>query len=156
TTPAPRAAAMASDAKANVAAGSVYDASLYTGGKVDFNVKDIDIRNLLGAIAEISKKNIIVADDVRGTVTIKLRNVPWDQALDIILKSKALGREDVGNIIRVAPIGTLREEQKAAAEAYKNRQATEPLKVRLIPVNYAKAESLAAQIKDALTDRGTV
>src|SRR5207237_812007 len=81
------------------------------------NVKDIDIKNLLGAIAEISKKNIIVADDVKGTVTIKLRNVPWDQALDIILKSKGLGREEVGNIIRVAPIATLRQEQKEAADA---------------------------------------
>ncbi|TMA22231.1 MAG: type IV pilus secretin PilQ [Deltaproteobacteria bacterium] len=156
TTPAPRAAAMASDAKANQASGTVYDASQYTGRKVDFNVKDIDIKNLLGAIAEISKKNIIVADDVHGTVTIKLRNVPWDQALDIILKSKGLGREEIGNIIRVAPIETLRNEQRSAAEAYKNRQATEPLKVRLIPVNYAKADALTAQIKDALTDRGTV
>jgi type IV pilus assembly protein PilQ len=156
TTPAPRAAAMASEARANQAQGTVYDASQYTGRKVDFNVKDIDIKNLLGAIAEISKKNIIVADDVHGTVTIKLRNVPWDQALDIILKSKGLGREEIGNIIRVAPIETLRNEQRAAAEAYKNRQATEPLKVRLIPVNYAKADSLTAQIKDSLTDRGTV
>ena len=153
TTPAPRAAAMASDSKAG---GTVYDASQYTGRKVDFNVKDIDIRNLLGAIADISKKNIIVADDVKGTVTIKLRNVPWDQALDIILKSKGLGREEIGNIIRVAPSDTLRNEQKQAAESYKNRQATEPLKVRLIAVNYAKANELTAQIKDALTDRGTV
>ncbi len=156
TTPAPRAAAMASDAKAGAVSGTVYDSSQYTGRKVDFNVKDIDIKNLLGAIADISKKNIIVADDVKGSVTIKLRNVPWDQALDIILKSKGLGREEIGNIIRVAPIETLRDEQKRAAEAYKNRQATEPLKVRLIPVNYAKANELTAQIKDALTDRGTV
>jgi type IV pilus assembly protein PilQ len=156
TAPAPKAAAMASDARAAASQTNVYDASQYTGRKVDFNVKDIDIKNLLGAVAEISKKNIIVADDVRGTVTIKLRNVPWDQALDIILKSKGLGREDIGNIIRVAPIETLRAEQKAAAEAYKNRQATEPLKVRLIPVNYAKAEALTAQLKDALTERGTV
>src|SRR5205823_5902881 len=109
-----------------------------------------------GGSAEISKKNIIVADDVKGTVTIKLRNVPWDQALDIVLKSKGLGREDIGNIIRVAPIETLRAEQKSAAEAYRNRQAAEPLKVRLIPVNYARAEQLTAQLKDALTERGTV
>jgi type IV pilus assembly protein PilQ len=157
TSPAPKAAAMASEAKAATSSSiSVYDTSQYTGRKVDFNVKDIDIKNLLGAIAEISKKNIIVADDVHGTVTIKLRNVPWDQALDIILKSKQLGKEEIGNIIRVAPIQTLRAEQKEAAEAYKNRQATEPLKVRLIPVNYAKSEALMPQIKDALTERGTV
>jgi type IV pilus assembly protein PilQ len=156
TTPAPRAAAMASEARAAASQSNVYDASNYSGRKVDFNVKDIDIKNLLGAIAEISKKNIIVADDVKGTVTIKLRNVPWDQALDIVLKSKGLGREDIGNIIRVAPIETLRAEQKSAAEAYRNRQAAEPLKVRLIPVNYARAEQLTAQLKDALTERGTV
>jgi type IV pilus assembly protein PilQ len=154
--PAPKAAAMASEARAAAATGNVYDTSQYTGRKVDFNVKDIDIKNLLGAVAEISKRNIIVADDVKGTVTIKLRNVPWDQALDIILKSKGLGREDIGNIIRVAPIETLRKEQKDAAEAYRNRQAAEPLKVRLIPVNYARADSLTTQLKDALTDRGSV
>jgi type IV pilus assembly protein PilQ len=156
TVPAPRAAAMASDARAATAQSNVYDTTNYNGRKVDFNVKDIDIKNLLGAIAEISKKNIIVADDVKGSVTIKLRNVPWDQALDIVLKSKGLGREDIGNIIRVAPIETLRAEQKASAEAYKNRQAAEPLKVRLIPVNYARAEQLTTQIKDTLTERGTV
>jgi type IV pilus assembly protein PilQ len=155
-THAPKAAAMASESKAAIGTQNVYDASQYTGRKVDFNVKDIDIRNLLGAIAEISKKNIIVADDVRGSVTIKLRNVPWDQALDIILKSKGLGREDIGNIIRVAPIQTLRAEAREAAEANKNRLSTEPLKVRLIPVNYAKAVELTGQLKDALTDRGTV
>ena len=156
TVPAPKAAAMASDARAANSQANVYDTANYNGRKVDFNVKDIDIKNLLGAIAEISKKNIIVADDVKGSVTIKLRNVPWDQALDIILKSKGLGREDVGNIIRVAPIETLRAEQKSAAEAFRNRQAAEPLKVRLIPVNYARAEQLTTQLKDTLSERGTV
>jgi type IV pilus assembly protein PilQ len=156
TAPGPKAGAAASEARAASAEGNVYDASNYTGRKVDFNVKDIDIKNLLGAIAEISKRNIIVADDVRGTVTIKLRNVPWDQALDIVLKSKGLGREDIGNIIRVAPIETLRKEKIAEAEAYENKQKAEPLKVRLIPVNYARADSLTAQIKDALSTRGTV
>jgi type IV pilus assembly protein PilQ len=128
----------------------------YTGRRVDFNVKDIDIKNLLGAISDISRKNIIVADDVKGTVTIKLRNVPWDQALDIILKSKGLGKEEVGNIIRVAPIERLRAEAKEAADAAKTRQSFEPLKVRLIPVNYATADSMQDKIKDNLTERGSV
>ena len=154
--PAARAGAMASEAKAASQQTSVYDANQYNGRRVDFNVKDIDIRNLLTAIAEISKKNLIVADDVKGTVTIKLRNVPWDQALAIILKSKGLDKEEVGNIIRIAPVDTLRAERKADAEAYKNRMAVEPLKVRLIPVNYAKALDISAQLKDTLSDRGTV
>jgi type IV pilus assembly protein PilQ len=148
--PAARAAADRSGAPAEL------DDRNYTGRRVDFNVKDIDVKNLLGAIAEISKKNIIVADDVKGTVTIKLRNVPWDQALDIILKSKALGREEVGNIIRVAPISTLRAEQKEAADAAKNSLALQPLRVRLIPVNYAEAGALVEKLKDTLTERGTV
>jgi type IV pilus assembly protein PilQ len=156
TTATPKAGAAASEARAAAAESNVYDASQYSGRKVDFNVKDIDVKNLLGAIAEISKRNIIVADDVHGTVTIKLRNVPWDQALDIILKSKGLGREDIGNIIRVAPVDVLRKEKRDEAEAYKNKQAAEPLKVRLIPVNYAKADAMVAQLKDALSDRGTV
>ena len=156
TQPAARAAAMSSETRAATQQSNVYDASQYTGKKVEFNVKDIDIKNLLGAIAEISKKNIILTDDVKGTVTIKLRNVPWDQALDIILKAKGLGREDIGNIIRVAPIATLRTEQREAAESYKNRQAIEPLRVRLIPVNYAKAAEMQTQIKDSLTERGTI
>ncbi|HYV65470.1 MAG TPA: type IV pilus secretin PilQ [Myxococcales bacterium] len=154
--PQPVAQGQATEAAAKAGASTELDDRNYTGRRVDFNVKDIDIKNLLGAVAEISKKNIIVADDVKGTVTIKLRNVPWDQALDIILKSKGLGREEVGNIIRVAPIATLRAEQKEAAEAAKNSLALQPLRVRLIPVNYADAKNLVDRLKDTLSDRGTV
>ena len=155
STPAPRAAAMASEQKA-LTQSTVLDERNYTGRRADFNLKDIEIKNLLSGIAEISKRNIIVADDVKGTVTIKLRNVPWDQALDIILKAKGLGKEEVGNIIRVAPIERLRAEQKDAAEAAKIKTALDPLKVRLIPVNYATAGNLVDKLKDALTERGTV
>src|SRR5438445_5363354 len=154
--PQPVAQGQATQAAAKAGASTELDDRNYTGRRVDFNVKVIDIKNLLGAIAEISKKNIIVADDVKGTVTIKLRNVPWDQALDIILKSKGLGREEVGNIIRVAPIAVLRAEQKEAADAAKNSLALQPLRVRLIPVNYADAKNLTDKLKDTLTDRGTV
>ncbi len=153
--PARRAAAMAAEQRA-MTQSSVLDDRNYTGRRADFNLKDIDIKNLLGGIAEISKRNIIVADDVKGTVTIKLRNVPWDQALDIILKAKGLGKEEIGNIIRVAPIERLRAEQKDAAEAAKIKTALDPLKVRLIPVNYATAAGLVDKLKDALSERGTV
>jgi type IV pilus assembly protein PilQ len=152
---APRAAAAASEST-SLTQTAVLDASNYTGRRVDFNVKDMDIRNLLGAIAEISKRNIILADDVTGRVTIKLRNVPWDQALDIILRAKALGREEVGNIIRVAPLATLRAEAKEAADAAKIERSLEPVKVRLIPVNYAKAGAMVEKLKDSLSERGTV
>jgi type IV pilus assembly protein PilQ len=153
---APHAAAMALQTRAAAASASVYDTSQYTGRRVDFNAKDVDIKNLLGAISEISKKNIIVADDVTGTVTLKLRNVPWDQALDIILRSKGLGKDEIGNIIRVAPLATLRQEQKEAADAAKASLSLQPLRVRLVPVNYAKAQDMADRLKDTLTERGSV
>src|SRR5439155_2985849 len=94
----------------------------YVGKKVSFEFKDIDIHSLLRVIAEVSKRNIVVADDVSGKVTIRLRNVPWDQALELILRSKGLGQEDLGNIIRVAPLKTLEEESKLREERKKSLQ----------------------------------
>ncbi len=128
----------------------------YVGKRVSFEFKDIDIHNLLRIIAEISKKNIVVADDVTGKVTIRLRNVPWDQALELILRSKGLGMEDLGNIIRVAPNATLENEQKARVERKKSARTLEDLVVQLIPVNYANAEGLSGRVKDILTERGNV
>ncbi|MBX5482717.1 MAG: type IV pilus secretin PilQ [Myxococcaceae bacterium] len=128
----------------------------YTGKKVSFEFKDIDIHNLLRVIAEVSKRNIVVADDVKGTVTIRLRNVPWDQALELILRSKGLGQERLGNIIRVAPLATLEQEAKSREERRKAQIGQAPLDVRLIPVNYAVANDMAARVKDVLSERGTV
>lgn len=130
--------------------------SRYTGKRVTFEFKDIDIQNLLRVIAEVSKKNIVVADDVKGSVTIRLRNVPWDQALELILRSKGLGQENIGNIIRVAPLKTLEEEAKSREERRKSMAAVEPLTVQLIPVNYATAGDMMARVKDVLTERGNV
>ncbi len=129
----------------------------YVGKRVSFEFKDIDIHNLLRIISEVSKKNIVVADDVSGKVTIRLRNVPWDQALELILRSKGLGKEELGNnIIRVAPLKTLEEEAKIREERKKSLQRQEELVVQLIPVNYATAENMQARVKDILSDRGSV
>jgi type IV pilus assembly protein PilQ len=128
----------------------------YTGRRITLDFHDIEIRNLLRLIADVSKKNIVVADDVTGKVTVALRNVPWDQALDLILKSKALGKEEMGNVIRIAKLEQITKEQQARAEAEKARQPTLPLKVRIIPVNFARAEDVAGRVKDMLTERGSV
>ncbi|MHB1845273.1 MAG: type IV pilus secretin PilQ [Deltaproteobacteria bacterium] len=128
----------------------------YTGRRISMEFKDIDIQNLLRLFAEISHRNIVVSDDVKGKVTIALRNVPWDQAFDLILKTHGLGKEEVGNIIRVAPEAVLEKEQKEALDAQKAQQQLAPLKVRLIPVNYALASDVADKIKDVLSDRGVV
>ncbi|HEX8704513.1 MAG TPA: type IV pilus secretin PilQ [Myxococcaceae bacterium] len=128
----------------------------YRGKRVSFEFKDIDIQNLLRVIAEISKKNIVVADDVSGKVTIRLRNVPWDQALDLILRTKSLGREEVGNIIRIAPLKTLEEEARLRRERAESLRKQEDLVVNLIPVNYAVAADMQNRVKDILSERGSV
>ncbi|MGI5862994.1 MAG: type IV pilus secretin PilQ [Myxococcales bacterium] len=128
----------------------------YTGRRVSFEFKEIDIHNLLRIIAEVSKRNVIVADNVSGRVTIKLRNVPWDQALDLILKSKGLDKEEIGNIIRIAPMKELEEERKLAAERKKLAEKLEPLKVRLIPVNYATATEISSKVSGLLSERGSI
>ncbi len=138
------------------AASSAPRRARYTGRLVSFEFKDIDIHNLLRIMAELSRRNIVVADNVAGKITIRLRNVPWDQALDLILKSKKLGKEEFGDIIRVAPLKELEEERKIAESIKASRQKQEPLRVRLIPVNYATAPDISSKVKDLLSERGTV
>jgi len=150
-----KAAAFSTEAPAAPKA-AVVQAARYVGKKVSFEFKDIDIHNLLRVIAEISKKNIVVGDDVSGKVTIRLRNVPWDQALELILRSKNLGKEEMGNIIRVAPLKQLEEEAKLREERRKAQIRQEELVVQLIPVNYATANDMSTRVKEVLSERGTV
>jgi type IV pilus assembly protein PilQ len=140
----------------SVAESSAPQRARYVGKKVSFEFKDIDIHNLLRIIAEVSKRNIVVADDVSGKVTIRLRNVPWDQALDLILRSKGLGQEELGNIVRVAPLATLQAEASARLERKKNLELAQDLTVQLMPVNYATASEMATRVKEVLSARGTV
>ncbi|MGC4122296.1 MAG: type IV pilus secretin PilQ [Myxococcales bacterium] len=152
---APRASGFAAEAPGYAQAGAPRKAK-YTGRRVSFEFKEIDIHNLLRIIAEVSKRNVVVADNVSGKVTIRLRNVPWDQALDIILRSKGLDKEESGNIIRVAPLKELEEERKVRDAMIKAAKTQEPLKVRLIPVNYATAADVATKVKDLLSERGSM
>jgi type IV pilus assembly protein PilQ len=140
----------------NYAASGAPQLAKYTGRRVSFEFKEIDIHNLLRIIAEVSKKNIVVADNVSGKITIRLKNVPWDQALDLILKSKGLDKEVTGNIIRIAPLKDLEEERKLRLEARKAAEKGEPLKVRIMPVNYARAGDMVEKVKGVLTERGEI
>lgn len=128
----------------------------YKGRRISLDLKDADIQNVLRLLADVSKLNIVAADDVTGRVTIKLRNVPWDQALDIILRSKQLDKVRNGNIIRVAPIEVLRKEEELRLERQKARVELEPLAVRLIPVSYAVADEVKPQVTALLSPRGKV
>jgi type IV pilus assembly protein PilQ len=131
-------------------------AKKYRGRRISLDLKDADIQNVLRLLADVSKLNIVAGDEVQGKVTIKLRNVPWDQALDIILSSRQLDKVRNGNIIRVAPIEVLRKEEELRLERRKAREELEPLKVRLIPVSYATADDIKPQVTALLSARGKV
>ncbi|MBN2693708.1 type IV pilus secretin PilQ [bacterium] len=128
----------------------------YHGKRISIDFKNADIHDVLQLIADVSKVNIITSDDVTGTVTMKLRNVQWDKALDVILKTKSLGKEVLGNIIRVAPQEILTKEYQAKVDLIKKREENVPLGIRLIPVNYAHADELLEQVKGLLSPRGKV
>jgi len=136
----------------DVAGGS----KVYRGKKISLDFKEVDILDVLRLMSEISKLNIIAGDDVRGTITVRLINIPWDEALDVILKSKSLGKERIGSIIRVATLSTIQREKEAELAKIKADQKLEPVKVRLIAVNYAMASKLVPQVKDLLSERGSV
>jgi len=128
----------------------------YTGRRIDLDLKDADIHNVLRLIGDVSRRNIVVADDVRGSVTIRLRNVPWDQALGVILQSKKLGMVEQGNMIRVAPLDQLQRERELEMERRKIAVRLAPIETRLIPVSYAGAPDLAERVRVLLSPRGTI
>ncbi len=115
----------------------------YHGQHVSLDFKDADVHNVLRLLAEVSKLNIVATDDVRGKVTLRLFDVPWDQALDIVLQVLNLESEQEGNVIRISTVKRLREEREELQKAQEAAKAVEPLRVEYIRVNYAKASKLA-------------
>jgi type IV pilus assembly protein PilQ len=129
---------------------------IYRGRKLSLDFKDADIKNILRLIAEVSNLNIITGDDVTGKITMRLVDVPWDQALDVILQARSLGMSRVGNVMRVAPLETLKREIQLELEAKRAKERLEDLVTELIPVNYASGEEIVPQVKSVLSDRGDV
>ena len=133
----------------------------YRGQRISMDFKDADLTNVFRIIAEVSNLNIITADDVKGKVSLRLVNVPWDQALDIVLRSKSLGAAQEGNVLRIAPLSSLRKEEQDRFDAQKqieqSRQealsraaearATQEAVFDTIPVSYSKASELLGKIK---------
>jgi type IV pilus assembly protein PilQ len=129
---------------------------VYTGRKLSLDFKDADIKNILRLIAEVSNLNIIAGDEVTGKITMRLVDVPWDQALEIILQSKSLGMARVGNVIRIAPLEALKKEIQVELEAKRAKEKLEDLVLELIPINYATAKEIMPQVKSVLSERGDV
>jgi type IV pilus assembly protein PilQ len=128
----------------------------YTGRRIDLDLKDADIHNVLRLISDVGRVNIVTADNVDGTVTIRMRNVPWDLALDTVLQAKGLGLVRRGNIIRVAQQEDLEKERELAIAKRKSELELAPIETRLIPVSYAGADDLQTRAADLLSPRGSL
>lgn len=120
---------------------------VYTGERMSANFQDIDTRTLLQLIADTSGRNIVVSDSVSGSVTLRLQNVPWDQVLDIVLRTKGLDKRVNDNVIIVGPTEELANREKAELAARKDVQELAPLRTEYLQVNYAKAEDIAGLIQ---------
>ncbi len=139
-------------------------AKKYTGKTLSLNFQDIEVRSVLQLLADFTDKNIVVSDTVKGNITLRLKNVPWDQALDIVLESKGLAMRSNGNVIWVAPATELEAKEQRDLQAMKRKQSLEPLVTEYISVNYAKAEDMASLVKSSggkgegslLSKRGSV
>lgn len=121
----------------------------YKGKKLSLNFQDIEVRSVLQLLADFTNKNIVVSDSVEGNITLRLKDVPWDQALDIVLESKGLAMRSNGNVIWVAPAAELVAKEQHELQSIKRKQALEPLITEYIVVNYAKAEDLLKLIRSA-------
>lgn len=115
----------------------------YTGEKLSLNFQDIDVRSVLQLIADFTDLNLVASDTVQGNITLRLQNVPWDQALDLVLKTKGLDKRKLGNVLLVAPADEIAARERQELEAQKQIAELAPLRRELIQVNYAKAADIA-------------
>lgn len=136
--------------------GGLIDGKEYRGRRVSLDFKDVAIADVLRLIAEVSDLNIIAGDEVSGNVTIRLVDVPWDQALDVILMTKGLGFVRVGNVLRIAPADVIKAEEEVRLQERRNKEKLEDLEVKLLPVNYGTAKDLEQLVRRLLSARGTV
>jgi len=130
----------------------------YTGKKISLDFQDADIVPIFRLLADISGYNIVVDPNVKGKLTMKLINVPWDQTLDIILKTFNLGKTVEGNIIRIAPLAVFAKEAEEKAKAKEAEAKAEPLETRIFPISYADVSVVEKSIKDSkiLSSRGSI
>ena len=119
----------------------------YTGERLTLNFQDIDVRSVLQLLADTSGQNIVVSDSVSGNLTLRLQNVPWDQALDIVLRTKGLDKRRQDNVIIIGPTEELASREKAELAAHKEVQELSPTHTEFMQVNYAKVSDLAKLIK---------
>ena len=137
------------------------DRFTYTGDKLSLNFQDIDVRSVLQLIADFTDLNLVASDTVQGNITLRLQNVPWDQALELVLKTKGLAQRKVGNVLLVAPADEIAARERQELEAMQQIAELAPLRRELIQVNYASASQIAGLFQSVTNnadsaDRGSV
>src|SRR5690554_44957 len=131
----------------------------YTGEKLSLNFQDIEVRSVLQLIADFTGLNLVASDTVGGSITLRLQNVPWDQALDLILKTKGLDKRQIGNVLLVAPADEIAAREKLELETTKQIAELAPVRLDIIQVNYAKADEVVELIRadaELISSRGFV
>jgi len=126
----------------------------YSGEKLTLQFQDMDLKAILHTLGDFAGINIVISDDVQGSMALNLVNVPWDQALDIILKSKGLGKRQEGNVMMIAPADVIAQREQQELEANQQQEELAPLRSELIQVNYAKASEIAAILQAGLEGGG--
>ncbi len=140
--------------EAIVGSATVVGASRYSGRRISLDLQDADLVNVLRLFAEVANLNIILAPDVRGKVTVRMVNIPWDQAMDLILKMNGLGFVIDDNILRIASVAALTKEAEEEARAKESKKKAEDLVTRVVSINYAKAGEINGTLKKSLSARG--
>ena len=130
----------------------------YTGEKIDLNFQNVEIRTVLQIIAEVAEKNLVVSDNVQGTITLRLKNVPWDQALDIVLKTKNLDKREAGNVLLVGTVEEIAAREAVEMQSQQQEQELAPLVTDFIQIDYRKASDIKERIVEAklISERGFV
>ncbi len=131
-------------------------AAEFSGEKISLVFDDANIRNILQLIGEVSNLNIIASEDVKGTITLRLIDVPWDQALNLILETKGLGMLREGNVVRILPKDQIRAMRQAELTAVKEERQLESVITEVIPVSYTALNNITTPAKELLTDRGKI
>ncbi len=138
----------------NAQSGLVNNASVvakeqFTGEKIDLNFQNVSIRSVLQIIAEVAQKNLVVDDSVAGNITLRLQNVPWDQALDLVLKTRGLDKRLVGNVLLIAPAAKLAERERIELEGQKQVEELSPIETEFIQIKYRKSTEMKLRLEEA-------
>ena len=137
-------------------------AAAYSGKKLSLNFQNIEVRSVLQLIADFTGLNLVASDTVQGGITLRLQNVPWDQALDLVLKTKGLDQRKIGNVLLVAPADEIAARERQELESQKQLEDLAPLRRELLQVNYAKAVDIAklfqsvTNVEEKAEERGSI